>query len=1197
MDTAASANFISTRLISPDKRKKGNIELAGEQTYIKTFGSTRLPMITNGVTSTQDFLVTDQLREDVILGHPWLTQERVTINYSLGCLHHGIEKRATTYWLKNQSPTPSSTSNLPTLDQHFPPSHQEPFLELIQEFRDLLNNDCATAVAKTVQHTIRLQKDEPFHIRPYACSEAKKRLIYEQVDEMLANGVIVRSESDYCSPVVMVKKKDGEPRFCTDYRRLNDLTQDEASPLPKIPEALRDFGTATIFSSIDLKSGYWQIPMDPTSRHLTAFATPDGATYEYTVMPFGLKNAPATFQKLMTRVLSGLLGKFVHVYLDDIIVYSHTYDDHIAHLHQVFERLQEHGLRCAPRKCVFGTNELKYLGHVITAEGNEPQKYHLDLIQQATAPTTRKQLQSFLGLTNWLREYIPHFSTIATPMTDLLNTKKPFKWTEQANKAFEELKEALAKPMILHRPHPDLPFILQTDASGTGIAAVLYQMNQDRRQIISYASAHLNPTQQRYHINEQECLAIVWGVKRYRQYLEDKPFTLITDNKALTWLTSMKDTNAKLTRWSLLLQEFSYKLVHCPGEKNELPDYLSRQPSSQSVDPEAEDVSRMLPPRGPSTNEPARLQAIDVPTLADQIRNGQQEDTDCQRDVTRWQQLVADGPQARGDFMFAQLYTVEDNVLYRQGKYGRQLVVPEEMKQHVIHEFHDSIYAGHPGWEETFRSIQQQFTWKNSKRDVQDYVRACLICACTKRGAPQRKNPLRPHVPRGPWETIALDYIGPMEVTPGNNRFIFVVTDMFTRWVEAFPVPQSTAEITIKLLENEIFSRYGYPYAILSDNGSQFTSVKFEQACRKWCTRRWTTAVYHPRANPTERRNQEIKKGLRVQREKFPGQSWDIHLPAVLFSLRRRLNHATGTTPSDLLLGFELPTPGSWDAPRNIPVPQNRRAKIAIARENQARYHNRYAQQLPTVAEYNVGDLVLVRNHNKGITKRWMGPYAVLLDAGDSCYWVNAERRPLKYHIDDIRPTPPNRPVADDDHPDDDHPDDDNSDDDHPVDDNSGDDPVNNYPVNNSPVNNSPEPDQDIHGADLSDGDNPSDHQNSDNLEFPVNQDAEVTPGPPVSQQGHLANEASSSQEYHLPSSIFIGSVDGECPSYSDADLARLHRRHIERKKRTIQPAISTGPTQPSSSNTLEATVDINAQSTPGPGASRPPRVFFRRLQ
>jgi hypothetical protein len=319
LDTRASANFINGRIIKPQTRRRTTVQLAGEDSTIPPTGSATLEVSIGDQTYIEEFLVVDQLSVDVILG--------------------------------------------PQVQHGFPADLTNAFMDVLETFRSVSDHANCIGAVRAVTHTIRLKKDEPFRLRPYPVSDKKKKQLFQCVQEMLAAGVIERSVSYYCSPAVLVTKKDGTVRFCTDYRKLNLLTEDEAAPLPKISDALREFGSATVFSAIDLKSGYWQIPMDKASKHLTAFATPDGATYQYRVMPFGLKNAPATFQKLMTRVLEGHLGKFAHMYLDDIIIFSRDHREHLVHLRLILERLQEYGLRCATEKCRFGVTELPYLGH------------------------------------------------------------------------------------------------------------------------------------------------------------------------------------------------------------------------------------------------------------------------------------------------------------------------------------------------------------------------------------------------------------------------------------------------------------------------------------------------------------------------------------------------------------------------------------------------------------------------------------------------------------------------------------------------------------------------------------------------------------------------------------------------------------------------------------------------------------------
>jgi hypothetical protein len=344
---------------------------------------------------------------------------------------HDVLDRPTTS-ADRSDPQPPGTARFPDLTSAF--------MDVLETFRSVSDHANCIGAVRAVTHNIRLKKDEPFRLRPYPVSDKKKKQLFQCVQEMLAAGVIERSVSDYCSPAVLVTKKDGTVRFCTDYRKLNLLTEDEAAPLPKISDALREFGSATVFSAIDLKSGYWQIPMDKASKHLTAFATPDGATYQYRVMPFGLKNAPATFQKLMTRALEGHLGKFAHVYLDDIIIFSRDHKEHLVHLRLILERLQEYGLRCATEKCRFGVTELPYLGHIVGGNHNRPQPKHLEQIRSAPTPTTRKQLQSFLGLANWVRDYVPRF---AAPITDLLNKKSRYRWSLHSKKAVADHRHRL----------------------------------------------------------------------------------------------------------------------------------------------------------------------------------------------------------------------------------------------------------------------------------------------------------------------------------------------------------------------------------------------------------------------------------------------------------------------------------------------------------------------------------------------------------------------------------------------------------------------------------------------------------------------------------------------------------------------------------------------------------------------------------
>lgn len=1023
VDAGASLNLIDRSFISHDKqlntRARVSLKLAVNNEPIFTAGTVQIACTIEDVKHRLEFHVVENLGEDVLLGRPFLSQERAIIDFGRRCIHLGLEKRQTILWPDEPQPRHRSPASLTPADVHHEfPQHLLPtFQTILNDFSDTLNLDPRPSTTLTTAHRIRLKDHTPFRLKPYRTTAEKQTYIEEQVQQMLRDGIIERSHSEYASPIVVVQR-NSKPRFCIDYRRINSIMVDEPTPIPRIPETLKDLNDSVIFSSLDLKSGYWQIPMEPESRKYTAFSTMDGGVYNFKVMPFGLKSAPTTFQRMMSQeVLTGYLHKFCMVYLDDIVIYSKTYLEHLEHLRLVLERLQNHTLTCNPEKCRFAVNSLEYLGHVVGAQGNSAQPKHLLNVQESAAPKTKRQLQSFLGTCNWLREYIPHFAEIAAPLTDLLSTKKKFTWGTTQENAFHSLKDALATPHTLSRPDPSLPFILQTDASSIGMAAVLFQEvpESNEKRIISYASAKFNQTEKRLHINEQECLAVVWGIKMYRPYLEDRHFTVRTDSRALLWLHKSKDAKAKLTRWSLLLQEYSFSVQHVSGTSNQLADTLSRDPDLTPHNFDIHDLERLFLPEPPPPSLPEETAFLaEVVTLADEVR-------ECQTNSPSTQQLIRNRNELenRADFEdwhagFRAMYEVREGILYHKRLDGKRvLYVPGGMHPRILFEHHDAALAGHPGEDETLRSIQDHFHWPTIKKTVRQHVRTCLLCARVKGRASRNHAEQRPRQPRQPFESVACDLMGPYDPTPEGYRFIFVVTDLFTRWVDAWPLQETSTKTLIDVMDREFFPLHGYVREIISDNGPQFTSALWLRACARWQGHSWTTAVYHPRANPTERRNQEIKKGIRLRLDGRPASEWATTLPATLFSIRRRRNAATGQSPAELLTGKNLSFPGEWETaePLRRPAPD---------RQDDAREHQRlYIEKTHIVPEHPApdlqpGDLVLVRHPPApgAFHPKWIGPHAVVRKIENYIFLINIDDRHVRYHVDKLRRAPrrPRRP-------------------------------------------------------------------------------------------------------------------------------------------------------------------------------------------
>jgi hypothetical protein len=448
---------------------------------------------------------------------------------------------------------------------------------LLEKFKELFAvSGTKLGCTNVVKHTIDTGDNKPVKLRQYKVTEEKDKIIKKEVEEMLKNGVIEKSYGSWSSPVVLVKKKTGEIRFCIDYRRVNSITKVDAFPLPRIDNLLEKFREAKWFTSVDLASGYWQIAMEEKDKEKTAFVCRYGL-YQWNVMPFGLTNAPATFQRMMNEIFMEYLDDFMAVYLDDIIIYSKNWEEHLEHIKKVFEKLREANLKMKLKKCEFAMRNIKFLGHVVGKDGLKPDPDNIKKVKELKPPENLKDVRAILGLCSYYRRFIKGFSKIAKPINELLQKDTPLEWTEERNTAFEILKKKLIEAPILQFPNFEKEFILCTDASGKGVGAVLAQLNDEGKEIvIAYASKTMNKAEQNYPITEQECLAIIWGVQHFHKFLIGRKFTIVTDHSALKTLKTAKVPKGRRARWMMELQQYNFEVKHRSGKSNTNADGLSR---------------------------------------------------------------------------------------------------------------------------------------------------------------------------------------------------------------------------------------------------------------------------------------------------------------------------------------------------------------------------------------------------------------------------------------------------------------------------------------------------------------------------------------------------------------------------------------------------------------------------------------------
>lgn len=660
---------------------------------------------------------------------------------------------------------------------HLSTEQQSQLQPLIRKYEGLFAiNPSELGCTNVVKHSIdtgtNLPIKQPVRRVPFALRDT----ISTMVNDMIQQGVVKPSRSPWASPVVLVRKKDGTMRFCVDYRKLNTITKKDVYPLPRIDDALDQLSAMKYFSTLDLASGYWQVKMGEESREKTAFTTP-GRLFEFIVMPFGLCNAPATFQRLMESILEGLIGKACMVYLDDILVFGQTLDEHLENLVKVFERLKKAGLRLKPKKCHFLQPQVEYLGYVVSAEGVSADPKKVQAIWEYAIPGNVKSLKTFLGLASYYRRFIPNFARIAHPLHSLTRKEASYVWDAHCQEAFDCLKQHLTNSPVLAFPNFREEFILETDASLQGLGAVLSQEQPDGNQRpISYGSRSLQPHEQNYGITELEALGVVWAVKHFRPYIYGHHCRVITDHQALKSLLNTPQPSGKLARWGMAIQELDLTIQYRPGTKNQKADALSRFPLEVKTDgPLSERCSDVVVgvtrPSETSHDSTLGSQQKDDPTLKPIIQF--LEDGTLPEDVNEARKLVASQSQ----------FSLIDDVLYHTEPDGTlRIIPPSNRRKELWRQLHSGKCGGHLKDAKMYGQLKRHYWWPKMRRDVTDWCRGCLTCA-TRNVGRHIQVPLTPIPVGGPFDRVGVDVIKYPKSSKGN-QYAVVFVDYLTKWPE-----------------------------------------------------------------------------------------------------------------------------------------------------------------------------------------------------------------------------------------------------------------------------------------------------------------------------------------------------------------------------------------------------------------------------
>ncbi|KAA0722980.1 Retrovirus-related Pol polyprotein from transposon 297 [Triplophysa tibetana] len=795
LDSGSSGNFISPSLLKRlELRFLPHAELKVETIQGKPLGRGRVkyqsPPITLRIGCLHQeqisFLVLEGSTVDVILGRPWLAQHSPEVGWesseilrwSPACFQQCISSvpKPPVHHFPVQVNSTRVESPDPPSDLHIPSDYME--------FKDVFSKQAATLLPphRSWDCAIDLLPGAtPPKGRVYPLSIPERKAMEDYIEETLSQNFIRSSTSPAASSFFFVGKKDGGLRPCIDYRTLNSQTVKLPYPLPLVPAALEELRGARIFTKLDLRSAYNLVRIREGDEWKTAFITPSGH-YEYLVMPYGLSNAPAVFQGFMNEIFREYLHNFVIVYIDDILIYSRDLAEHRHHVIKVLQQLRKHQLYLKLEKCEFHRPTVQFLGYIVSAEGINMDQGKILAIQNWPLPQTVKELQRFLGFSNFYRRFIKSFSFMSSPLTSLLRRKpKSLSWNPEARAAFEELKRAFITAPVLTHPNPDLPFVVEVDASTTGVGAVLSQRHGDPLQLhpCAFFSKKLSPAEQNYDIGNQELLAIKLALEEWRHWLEgaNHPFSVITDHKNLEYLRTAKRLNPRQARWSLFFTRFHFTITYRPGHKNVKADSLSRIHAPEEF-PTPEPI---LPP--------AILVSPIQWDLDDQIRT-----------ATVAEPAPPGGPEGK-------------------------VYIPTNLRKDLLGSTHSSPGSGHPGNQRTLSLLQARYWWPNMVRDVSQFVEGCSVCAISRTPLQLPAGKLVPlPIPRRPWSHVGVDFVTDLPKSDGFTC-ILVAVDRFSKSCRLIPLRGlPTALETAEALFHNVFRNFGIPEEIVSDRGPQFTS-------------------------------------------------------------------------------------------------------------------------------------------------------------------------------------------------------------------------------------------------------------------------------------------------------------------------------------------------------------------------------------
>ena len=1082
-DTGASSNFIKRSLVLKHKLKEYDfgreLKLAlGDDSKsdftLNKFVKFMLEDENGKQLEIKAFIIPSMSPEyDLILGIPAMKQLGLKLDKSLSL----VSEEGWKLNLSQKYHRPSDTAEVFAICVQFanlePQNISDETKAIISEYNDVFtfkgkSSGLASKLGKNGIHKIVLNdpnqspiKQHPYRMSPYELDELKR-----QIDDMMSKGWICPSDSPWSSPVLFTKKKNGKLRLCVDYRQLNTVTKSDHYPIPRIDDNLDRLANCSYFSILDLASGFHQMPLDVDSEELTSFNTRYGQ-FKYRVMPFGLKNAPSSFQRMMNIVLHDLVDRICVVYIDDILIYSKSKEEHIKHIKLILDRLREYNLVACLDKCRFCVDKVEYLGFTVSKDKVEPQVEKVKCIVEWPVPQTQSEIRSFLGLCNYYRRFVKNYTEVADPLICLMNSKL-FEWQDIHQKSFNDLKQNLSTQPVLTMPDFSKDFHVWPDASKIAVGGILTQMKNGQHKPIYFISKKLSKTEQNYPTIEREMMAIIHCLRKFRCYIEGKSTIIHSDHKPLVWARSIKQPKARLWGWIYEMEHFNGEIVYQKGE-NQPADPLSRI----EVDDKGGDISAQDPFKiyccmaSVQRNEAPSVEGGDSshPASPTESSFGHAEDAgECvdnckiyiKTDETIYlNNFVIDGMSYPGsdwpilcgrmikdlpvpldvdtgidsEFLSAECkkFQFKGNVLCRKVKNedGRESLLPFIVSEHrdfIIGQNHEVL--GHMASKSVYDIVKRKYWWPSMMNSIRMFIAGCRKCQLHK-STSLIPAPLHPIDPTPlPFERWGIDFI--QDLTPssrnGSNNIITAI-DYATRWVVARPTSGRSGEVALKFFFEEIISRFGVPQSVITDRALCFTQGVLNRFFKDLDIKHLPTSSYHPRTNGmVERMHRNLKGNLTKLCDGQP-ELWEDYLQQANNSLNFRIHEVTKETPFYLLYGVQARMPGDIEHPTMFNFDEfddkmryTARELSELGQKRAAAYFNSKAQM--DKMKKNQGEDVIdelfrpgmfvkrVNHDKKALRYKFTGPYIIDEVLDNSVYRLmlpNGQMIESPVHQDDLR--------------------------------------------------------------------------------------------------------------------------------------------------------------------------------------------------